>query len=523
MRSIVIPVCVISLATICSCKWNDKVYEHFVDRSTKTINTCDIENSYIEYLQTGRSDLLECKANNCASEDDCCGFADKKMREMFKQAFAHNMCPTGFGCEKRTVDGKDIHYCTQSRMKKCYPGTHYDAEKEACVNNDERNCGGNDCTKIAGWQTGYCDGTECYPTGCTGHYHLVNQNVAYPMCEEDTIEHCGPNRLDCTAKPEKGEKYSVCNLETLKCEVTKCESGYHFDSTNTKCEDNTETACGSYNYDCTRIFSGWATGSCDKNAKDEYECVVKTCASGYHEYNNLCEPDSNEHCGSHEKKCAGTSLPYCTKLPDNTGYDCAAGCSEGLMPCQNGCFDTQSDADNCGGCGIKCADIVFPNAVENACRLSNCVPVFCEPGYHIDEDKCVEDDEENCGTKGNACPNYPNADRKCVKGDCEMTCQEGFSDCDNDLPTNGCEIELSMLGLESCDTCASPYKLSVWQNGIPLCVRMGDSWESDESSWLKYRENCRSCKPKQSCDIYEDGEGKNSDYYLECSDEETGR
>ena len=521
MKNIVIPVCVISLATICSCKWNDKVYEHFVDRSTESIKACDIENSYIEYLQTGQSGFLQCEANHCPSKDDCCGFADKKMREKFKQAFENNMCPVGFLCETDIKNGKDIHYCTQSN-KKCYPGTHYDDMTATCVNNDEKNCGGNDCTKTPGWSMGYCDGNDCYPTECTGHYHLVNQNVAYPMCEEDTIEHCGPNRLDCTAKPDKGEKYSVCNLETLKCEVTKCESGYHFDSTNEHCEANTVHACGSYNFDCTRYIVGWANGSCVKNDKNEFVCVVEDCAVGYHTYDNQCEPDTNEHCGSHDNSCVDTVKPYCTKKSDSSDYDCAAACSEGLKPCANGCFDVRNDPDNCGDCGVKCSDSAFPKAVENTCKSYVCVPSLCENGYHVDGDACVEDDEENCGTKGNACPNYLNADRKCVKGSCEMTCQEGFSDCDNDT-SNGCEIELIRMGLESCDACAASYKASVWQSGVPLCVRMGNSWQANNELWSKYREYCNKCRPREVCDIYEDDSGKSSGYDVGCSEEHVGR
>jgi hypothetical protein len=54
---------------------------------------------------------------------------------------------------------------------------------------------------------------------------------------------------------------------------------------------------------------------------------------------------------------------------------------------------------------------------------------------------CVEtqSDTENCGGCGTVCPGYPNTDRYCLDGRCHTFCSSTHLDCNKDM-TDGCEV-----------------------------------------------------------------------------------
>jgi hypothetical protein len=105
-------------------------------------------------------------------------------------------------------------------------------------------------------------------------------------------------------------------------------------------------------------------------------CIVKTCAPGRADCNGLpgdgCEADLSAPatCGSCTVACGGGN-PLCTP----TG--CAASCPGGTTQCGSSCVDTKTNADNCGQCGKKCAQVTNGAAV---CNNSNCA-VQCNAGF----------------------------------------------------------------------------------------------------------------------------------------------
>ncbi len=187
--------------------------------------------------------------------------------------------------------------------------------------------------------------------------------------------------------------------------------------------------------------SGW--GDCNKDPKDGCETSLHT------DVNN---------CGMCGMVCA---------IP-NAVAGCADGCY--LAACQYGFADcnmdpkdgceqsVSNDANNCGGCGMKCGAV--PNG-QASCVNASCQLASCNPGFldcdHNPANGCevaVATDTNNCGACGNICPmgnvckggactcpmcNIPNASAKCINNQCVFDrCNPGYTDCNMNLQ-DGCE------------------------------------------------------------------------------------
>ncbi len=110
---------------------------------------------------------------------------------------------------------------------------------------------------------------------------------------------------------------------------------------------------------------------------------------------------------------------------------------------EDGC-ETNIDVDknNCGGCGVKCADI----CINGVCGCTG-VETFCTASG---ECKNLNNDDANCGACGNVCPSVAQppfswgAQRACASGKCnQLVCNNLRFDCNGDLDQpdgNGCEI-----------------------------------------------------------------------------------
>src|SRR5262245_31088228 len=82
--------------------------------------------------------------------------------------------------------------------------------------------------------------------------------------------------------------------------------------------------------------------------------------------NGQCIPVANDanNCGGCDVKCTGALA--CS------GGKCEAGCLPGPSICSNACVDTQNDSNNCGTCGHKC--MPTGGGQPTGCAAGTCVP-----------------------------------------------------------------------------------------------------------------------------------------------------
>ena len=93
--------------------------------------------------------------------------------------------------------------------------------------------------------------------------------------------------------------------------------------------------------------------------------------------------------------------------------DATEHCQDGICPCpppyarcKESCVDVSTDRENCGACGVRCAEGL-------SCHESQCE---CGPGKTLCLGRCADTrrDPENCGTCGVICMT-PSA---CMDGVC---------------------------------------------------------------------------------------------------------
>jgi hypothetical protein len=72
---------------------------------------------------------------------------------------------------------------------------------------------------------------------------------------------------------------------------------------------------------------------------------------------------------------AGDPCASLTCGPDQTCTNGACACKSGML-CTGSCVDTQNDASNCGGCGMKCG-------ADSACVDGTCSAPMCNPDTQV--------------------------------------------------------------------------------------------------------------------------------------------
>ena len=108
--------------------------------------------------------------------------------------------------------------------------------------------------------------------------------------------------------------------------------------------------------------------------------------------------------------------------------------------------DVTQDAANCGSCGAACSSNHIP---VPTCANGNCTG-FCALGFsdcntNLRTDGCetsTTSSTTNCGGCGIACSSN-HVTPACNNSICSGTCESGFANCDNNFQTNGCERSVS--------------------------------------------------------------------------------
>ena len=321
---------------------------------------------------------------------------------------------------------------------------------ERNVANDSNNCGGCDVVCSQNHVAATCFNSAC--TGaCQAGWGDCNINLQSDGCEQDiagNVNHCGM----C------GAKCSGANVVNSACAAGvctgACAGGFGDCNANLRsdgCEQdiagdaNHCGACGKACSGANVVNSACAGGAC-----------TGMCAQGFGNCDmnlgsNGCEQDvagNVNHCGMCGAKCSGANVV-------NSG--CAAGvctgmCAMGFDDCDmnlgsNGCEqDIAGDVDHCGACGKACSGA---NVVGNACVGGACAGM-CAMGFddcnmNLQSDGCEVDlvgDVNHCGACGKACSGANVVGNACVGGACAGMCAMGFGDCNVDLQADGCETNL---------------------------------------------------------------------------------
>ena len=248
--------------------------------------------------------------------------------------------------------------------------------------------------------------------------------------------------------------------ESSRCPDGVCEDGCSEDANcpagwlccSGVCDNVAASArnCGACGAACESPFS-CNSGSCEAAA----------CAVGHAECDgntaDACETDTEsdpQNCGGCGQDCGADlcSGGHCTQM------ECQAGTADCDAKPENGCETNLATAANCGMCGAACSSVHG----APGCDASGC-SIACEGGFGDCDQRSstgcetpLTDDATNCGACGAACENE-HGTTQCSAGKCAPVCATGYLDCDGN-PENGCETEISS-SLSDCGACGSACEL----------------------------------------------------------------
>ncbi|MSP61389.1 MAG: hypothetical protein EXR72_13790 [Myxococcales bacterium] len=328
---------------------------------------------------------------------------------------------------------------------------------EVATSLDPGNCGG--CGKACPAppnSVGACNGGVCGVGGCLAGFGNCDNNPVNG-CETPVgsdLANCGACGAKCAAINGTASCLAgICTVASCTAPFTDCnKSAVDGCEANLASDVNNCKVCGAK---CT-VANGLP--ACASGV-----CAVASCSANFADCNKLqadgCEVSllgDPMSCGGCGKLCP--ALP--NAAPGCTAAMCSLGaCNANFGNCDNlpanGCeASVAADVNNCGGCGKKCVPANGTGAcAAGVCNVATCVAPFGDCNK-LGADGCetnLNSDVNNCKTCGNKCP-ANGGQPTCNNGVCGLIgCNIGFADC-NLNPLDGCEVSLSS-DVKNCGGC----------------------------------------------------------------------
>ena len=275
---------------------------------------------------------------------------------------------------------------------------------------------------------------------------------------DPTVQACGGCQTDnnCPAG-------SICDPSSHQCSPG-CNAS-HACQTGRQCCTGSCVDLQNDAKNCGACASSCAGGPHSAGACKAGKCAL-ACDKGFDDCNaslsDGCETTTGndvKNCGGCGKACSAANV---TVLACESGV-CTGACNAGYADCdgdkqKNGCeASLQTDPGHCGACGAACSSqhLTGASCVKGECSGA-CAPGWGDCNGNKQSDGCetnFDSDAKNCGACSVLCSNNHVA-AACSTGVCSGACETGWSDCNGNLLTDGCEIPTSS-DPNNCGGCGS--------------------------------------------------------------------
>ncbi|HYJ11272.1 MAG TPA: hypothetical protein VEX18_19755 [Polyangiaceae bacterium] len=374
-------------------------------------------------------------------------------------------------------------------VQKCTPNEPSCTDNTAVVCNAEGTdylAGGEECTAQQTCVAGACAEHECVPstTFCSGN--------SLRSCAEDGLSSsevtlCGANQYCDTSSASC--KNGVCAPNQPACDenrATTCNAdGSAYTAGGTTCNSSQSCDAGVCK---TRVCDPGSTfcqgqdlKTCSANGLSS--SVEETCSA-----NRTCvvagaSASCTGVCGPGQVQCTGNSRQQCSPSGQwgmTTACQTSKFCSSGVcVSCPATTLNCDTDPENAceveldspDSCGTTCANVIECSTQHGTASCSNatcgisCTSTYANCGGT--NDGCETDlatDPNNCDACGRVCSASHMATRTCGGRSCNGNCAAGYSDCDSNKQTNGCEKHTD-VDPNFCGDCNTVCKYRVCESG----------------------------------------------------------